>query len=78
MDEIFHEVDALIAEMNALDHFNDDLFIQYYEREEELQERLEVMAKTGKMTANDMEDCSVRLAEAFDKLKSKLSFCNFE
>ena len=76
MDEIFHEVDALIAEMNALDHFNDDLFIQYYEREEGLQERLEVMAKTGKITANDMEDCSVRLAEAFDKLKSKLSFCN--
>ena len=47
MNEIIHEVDALIAEMNALDHFNDDLFIQYFEREEEMQERLEAVAKSG-------------------------------
>lgn len=76
MNEIIHEVDTLIAEMNALDHFNDDLFIQYFEREEEMQERLEVVAKSGKITPNDMKDCSVRLAEAFDRLRSKLSFCN--
>ena len=32
MNAIVIEVDGLIAEMKALDKFNDDVFIQYFEK----------------------------------------------
>ena len=32
MNAIIIEVDGLIAEMKALDKFNDDVFIQYFEK----------------------------------------------
>lgn len=76
MNKIIHEVEVLIAEMNALDKFNDDQFILYFEREEEMQDRLETMEKAGEITREERKNCSDRLAEAFGKLRSKLSFCN--
>ena len=76
MNEIIREVDALVAEMNTLDKFNDDLFIQYFEREEEMQDRLDTMEKMGKIAPEVHKNCSDKLAEAFGRLRSKLSFCN--
>ena len=32
MNDIIKEVDSLIAEMNTLEKFNDDLFIEYFEK----------------------------------------------
>ena len=40
MNTLIREVDALAAEMDALEKFNDDVFIQFFEKEEALQERL--------------------------------------
>lgn len=76
MNKIIREIELLIAEMNALDKFNDDQFILYFEREEEMQDRLETMEKAGEITREERKNCSDRLAEAFGKLRSKLSFCN--
>lgn len=76
MNKIIHEADALVAEMDAMDKFNDDQFIQFFEREEEMQDRLETMEKAGKISPEERNNCSERLAEAFGKLRSKLSFCN--
>ena len=48
MNAIVIEVDGLIAEMKALDKFNDDVFIQYFEKVGEMQERLSELEKTNK------------------------------
>lgn len=48
MNAIIIEVDGLIAEMKALDKFNDDVFIQYFEKVGEMQERLSELEKTNK------------------------------
>ena len=40
MKAILHDLEELIKEMNAVDQMDDDLFIQYFEREEAMQERL--------------------------------------
>lgn len=75
MNTIISEVDDLIAEMEALDKFNDDVFIQYFEKAGEMQERLSELEKTKMMSSGEYKDCSERLSEAFEKLKGKLSFC---
>ena len=81
MNAIIIEVDDLIAEMKALDKFNDDVFIQYFEKVGEMQERLSVqerlseLEKTNKLSSVEYKDCSDKLSEAFEKLKGKLSFC---
>ena len=75
MSAIIKEVDDLIAEMKALDKFNDDVFIQYFEKVGEMQERLSELEKTNKLSSVEYKDCSDKLSEAFEKLKGKLSFC---
>ena len=50
MNVITNEVNNLIAEMEALDEFNDDVFIQYFEKVEDLQERLAEFGKTNKLS----------------------------
>ena len=75
MWDIIKEVDSLIAEMNTLEKFNDDLFIEYFEKEEKMQERLDALVKANEISSEVCKDCSDRLAEAFGKLKGKLSFC---
>ena len=75
MNKIISEVDGLIAEMKALDKFNDDVFIQYFELAEKMQEQLAVQEKANKLSSEEYEECSEKLAEAFEKLKGKLSFC---
>jgi hypothetical protein len=75
MNTVISEVDGLIAEMKALDKFNDDVFIQYFEKVGEVQERLSELKKENNVSSVEYKDCSERLSEAFEKLKGKLSFC---
>ena len=76
MKEIIREVNALIAEMDSAGKFDDDIFISFFEREEELQERLDEQKKENALSQEEWKDCSDRLGEAFGRLKGKLSFCN--
>ena len=76
MKAILHDLEELIKEMNAVDQMDDDLFIQYFEREEAMQERLEALKDSNELTAEEFEDCSGRLVEAFGRLQGKLSFCS--
>ncbi len=76
MNDIVKEVDSLIAEMNNLETFNDDLFIEYFDKEEKIQEQLDALVKTNELSSEVCNDCSERLAKAFERLKGKLSFCN--
>lgn len=76
MKAIAHDLEVLIKEMNAVDQMDDDLFIQYFEKEEAMQERLEALKVANKLTAEEYENYSGRLVEAFGRLKGKLSFCN--
>lgn len=76
MSKIIREVDALIAEMDSVGKFDDDIFISFFEREEELQERLDEQKKENKLSQEEWKDCSERLGEAFGRMKGKLSFCN--
>ena len=78
MKEILREANALITEMNALEKFNDDIFIAFYEKEDAMQESLLAAEKAGKLSAEERKDYSDRLAEAFAKLRGKLSFCNLK
>ena len=41
-----------------------------------MQERLEALKDSNELTAEEFEDCSGRLVEAFGRLKGKLSFCS--
>ena len=76
MNEIILEVDALIAKMDSVGKLDDDIFISFFEREEELQERLDEQKKENKLSQEEWKDCSDRLGEAFGRMKGKLSFCN--
>ncbi len=76
MKAIAHDLEVLIKEINAVDQMDDDLFIQYFEKEEAMQERLEALKDANKLTAEEYEEYSGRLVEAFGRLKGKLSFCN--
>ena len=62
MNAIIIEVDGLIAEMKALDKFNDDVFIQYFEKVGEMQERLSELEKTNKLSSVEYKDCSDKLS----------------
>lgn len=76
MKEIILEVNTLIAEMDSVKQFDDDIFISFFEREEELQERLDEQKKEKALSQEEWKDCSDRLGESFGRLKGKLSFCN--
>ena len=76
MKEIIRDVDVLIAEMDSVGKFDDDVFISFFEREEELRERLDEQKKENKLSQEEWKNCSDRLGEAFGRLKGKLSFCN--
>ena len=56
MNTLIREVDALAAEMDALEKFNDDVFIQFFEKEEALQERLSEAEKAGKLIIQYIEE----------------------
>ncbi len=75
MNVITNEVNSLVAEMEALDEFNDDMFIQYFEKVEDLQERLAELEKAKKLSPGEYKYCAERLVESFEKLRAKLSFC---
>ena len=77
MSEIIREVNALIDEMDSAGKFDDDIFISFFERQEELQERLDEQKRENKLSQEEWKNCSERLGEAFGRMKGKLSFCNF-
>jgi peptidoglycan hydrolase CwlO-like protein len=76
MKDLNRELETLIKDMNSVDKLTDDLFIQYFEKEEAMQEKLEALKKANKLSAEEYETLSGRLVEAFGRLKGKLSFCN--
>ena len=76
MSEIIREADAVIAEMDSVGKLDDDIFVSFFEREEELQERLDEQKKENKLSQEEWKDCTERLGEAFGRMKGKLSFCN--
>lgn len=76
MKDLNRELETLIKDMNSVDKLTDDLFIQYFEKEEAMQEKLEALKKANKLSAEEYETLSDRLVEAFGRLKGKLSFCN--
>ena len=45
--------------------FDDDIFISFFERQEELQERLDEQKRENKLSQEEWENCSKRLGEAF-------------
>lgn len=53
MKEIIRDVDALIAEMDSVGKFDDDVFISFFEREEELRERLDEQKKENKLSQEE-------------------------
>lgn len=76
MKDLNRELETLVKDMNSVDKLTDDLFIQYFEKEEAMQEKLEALKKANKLSAEEYETLSDRLVEAFGRLKGKLSFCN--
>lgn len=76
MKDLNRELETLIKDMNSVDKLTDDLFIQYFEKEEAMQEKLEALKKADKLSAEEYKTLSDRLVEAFGRLKGKLSFCN--
>lgn len=78
MNEIMREVNELIIEMESVKNFDDDVFISFFERVEGLQERLDEQESENKLSHEEWRNCSDQLAEAFRKLKGKLSFCNLQ
>ncbi len=75
MKDIRQEVNALIEEMNSLKTVDDDLFIQFFEKEKDLQKRLGSQAEAAGLSPEEKKACSEQLAEAFAGLQGKMSFC---
>lgn len=75
MNDIFREINDLTAEMDKLQKFDDDVFIRFYEKVDELQEQLDDMEKVDTLSHEQKEEYSKKLSEAFEKMKGKMSFC---
>ena len=75
MNDIFREINDLTAEMDKLQKFDDDVFIGFYEKVDELQEHLDEMEKAGTLSHEEKEEYSKKLSEAFEKMRGKMSFC---
>ena len=75
MNDIFREINDLTAEMDKLQKFDDDVFIRFYEKVDELQEQLDDMEKADTLSHEQKEEYSKKLSEAFEKMRGKMSFC---
>ncbi len=75
MTGISREIDALIAEMDKLQKFDDDVFITFFEKVDELQERLDEKEKAGTLSREEKEECAKKLSDSFNRMKGKMSFC---
>ena len=75
MNDIFREINDLTAEMDKLQKFDDDVFIRFYEKVDELQEHLDEMEKADTLSHEQKEVYSKKLSEAFEKMRGKMSFC---
>ena len=75
MNDIFREINDLTAEMDKLQKFDDDVFIRFYEKVDELQEHLDEMEKAATLSHGEKEEYSKKLSEAFEKMRGKMSFC---
>jgi len=76
MNDITREVDALVKKMDTVKKFNDDIFIEYFEKVGDLQERLEEKQRAGVISDDEYKACYDKLTESFERLKGRLSFCN--
>lgn len=75
MSTVISEADALIDEMDSLNQFDDDMFIEYFDKAEKLQERLSAKEQERGVSVEDLKNCSDRLTEAFNRMRGKMSFC---
>ena len=50
MKAVCREVDTFIEEMDKLQKFDDEVFISFYEKVDELQDRLDTMEEAGKLS----------------------------
>ena len=75
MNDIFREINDLTAEMDKMQKFDDDVFIRFYEKVDELQEQLDDMEKADTLSHEQKEEYSKKLSEAFEKMRGKMSFC---
>ena len=75
MNDIFREINDLTAEMDKLQKFDDDVFIRFYEKVDELQEHLDEMEKAGTLSQGEKEEYSKILLEKKKKMRGKMSFC---
>ena len=72
MNDIFREINDLTAEMDKLQKFDDDVFIRFYEKVDELQEQLDDMEKADTLSHEQKEEYSKKLSEAFEKMRGKM------
>lgn len=50
MNAVCLEVETFIEEMDKLQKFDDEVFISFYEKVDELQDRLDTMEEAGKLS----------------------------
>ena len=50
MNTVCREVETFIEEMDKLQKFDDEVFISFYEKVDELQDRLDTMEEAGKLS----------------------------
>ena len=75
MKAVCREVETFIEKMDKLQKFDDEVFISFYEKVDELQDRLDAMEEAGKLSHEEKEEYSKKLSEAFGRMKGKMSFC---
>ena len=50
MNAVCREVETFIEKMDQLQKFDDEVFISFYEKVDELQDRLDTMEEAGKLS----------------------------
>ena len=75
MNAVCREVETFIEEMDKLQKFDDEVFISFYEKVDELQDCLDAMEEAGKLSHEEKEEYSKKLSEAIGRMKGKMSFC---
>ena len=76
MSAIRQEVESLIGRMDSLETVEDDLFIQFYEKVGDLQERIGDKYLMPEFAEEERNALTDSLTEAFERMKGKMSFCN--
>ncbi len=72
MKDLNRELETLIKDMNSVDKLTDDLFIQYFEKEEAMQEKLEALKKANKLSAEEYATPTHRPVATLGRPRGKL------